>query len=98
VMVSVYLFRDLLIISFVLIIKFLSKACYRAVYSSYFSFICIFCRALVSLLSAEFILFPFCAAESYVEVIVDIFSDWSTFLSVGSFGKAFVCGGKDYMV
>jgi hypothetical protein len=43
-------------------------------------------------------LFSFCAAESYDEDIIDSFSDWSTFLSVGSFGNAFVCRCGDYVV
>jgi hypothetical protein len=43
-------------------------------------------------------LFTFCAAESYDEVIVDSLSDWSTFLSKGSLGNAFVCGSRDYVV
>jgi hypothetical protein len=58
-MESVYLFRDPLIISFVLIMKFLSNICSRAVNLLHFSFMCIFCLALVNLKIVEFILFLF---------------------------------------
>jgi hypothetical protein len=39
--------------------------------------------------------FSFSAEESYDEVIVDSFGDWHTFLSVGSFDDALVCGCRD---
>jgi hypothetical protein len=58
-MVSVYLFRDLLVLSFVLIMEFLLKVCSRAVNLSCFSFMCVLCLASANLLIVKFFLFLF---------------------------------------